>query len=39
MTRILRNGVTCEIHRDELMVGDILLLETGNEVPADCLVI
>ena len=33
--KVIRNGNVREISRRELVVGDIVLLETGNEVPAD----
>ena len=33
--RAIRNGIVCEIARKDVVVGDIVLLETGEEVPAD----
>ena len=33
--RVIRNGHVCEVPRKEVVVGDIVLLETGEEVPAD----
>ena len=33
--KVVREGNVREISRRELVVGDIVLLETGNEVPAD----
>ena len=33
--RVIRNGHVCEIPRKDVVVGDIVLLETGEEVPAD----
>lgn len=33
--RVIRNGNTIEIPRKDLVVGDIVILETGEEVPAD----
>ena len=33
--RVIRNGQVCEVPRKEVVVGDIVLLETGEEVPAD----
>ncbi len=33
--KVVRNGHLQEIPRKEVVVGDILLLETGDEVPAD----
>lgn len=35
---VIRDGNTCEIPKREVVVGDVLLLSTGQEVPADaCL--
>ncbi|MCR4764666.1 MAG: calcium-translocating P-type ATPase, PMCA-type [Bacteroidaceae bacterium] len=33
--RVMRNGHVCEVPRKNIVVGDIVLLETGEEVPAD----
>lgn len=33
--RVIRNGHVSEIPRKEVVVGDVVLLETGEEVPAD----
>lgn len=33
--RVVRNGQVCEVPRKELVVGDVILLETGDEIPAD----
>lgn len=33
--KVIRNGKVIEISRQDLVVGDIVLLETGEEVPAD----
>ncbi len=33
--RVLRNGTTVEIPRKEVVVGDIVYLSTGDEIPAD----
>lgn len=35
LVKVLRNGHVQEIPRKEVVVGDIVLLETGEEVPAD----
>ena len=32
---VLRNGQVCEIEARELVAGDVVLLETGDSVPAD----
>lgn len=33
--KVIRNGDTIEIPKDELVVGDIVILNAGDEVPAD----
>ncbi len=33
--RVLRDGVTKEIAIDEIVVGDLVLLESGDKIPAD----
>jgi len=33
--KVMRNGQVHEVPRKEIVVGDIVLLETGDEVPAD----
>lgn len=33
--RVIRNAHVCEVPRKDIVVGDIVLLETGEEVPAD----
>ena len=35
LVKVMRNGKVHEIPRKEVVVGDIVLLETGEEVPAD----
>lgn len=35
LVKVMRNGHVQEIPRKEVVVGDIVLLETGEEVPAD----
>lgn len=34
--KVIRSGVTEEINAEELVPGDIIILEAGNYVPADC---
>ncbi|MBQ1720047.1 MAG: HAD-IC family P-type ATPase, partial [Bacteroidales bacterium] len=36
LVKVIRNGNVCEVQRKEIVVGDIVLLEIGEEVPADC---
>ena len=33
--KVIREGNICQIPRKEVVVGDIVVLETGEEVPAD----
>ncbi|MDR1455048.1 MAG: calcium-translocating P-type ATPase, PMCA-type [Tannerella sp.] len=33
--KVIRNGNICQIAKKEVVVGDIVILETGEEVPAD----
>jgi len=33
--KVIRNGNICQILRKEVVVGDIVILETGEEIPAD----
>ncbi len=33
--RVMRNGAVCEVKRRDVVVGDIVLVETGDEIPAD----
>ena len=39
MVKVRRNGVVEEVMRKDIVVGDVILIETGDEIPADaCLV-
>ena len=33
--KVIRNGSICEIPKKDVVVGDVVLLETGEEIPAD----
>ncbi|MDR2843689.1 MAG: HAD-IC family P-type ATPase, partial [Candidatus Symbiothrix sp.] len=35
LVKVIRNGNVCAIAKKEIVVGDIVLLETGEEIPAD----
>ena len=35
MIKVIRNGNLQEVPKKDIVVGDIVLLETGEEVPAD----
>lgn len=34
--KVFRNGHVCQVPRKDIVVGDIVKLETGEEIPADC---
>lgn len=36
LVKVYRNGVLCQVPRMDIVVGDIVKLDTGEEVPADC---
>lgn len=36
LVKVIRNGHICQVPRVDIVVGDIVKLETGEEVPADC---
>ncbi|MBE6931516.1 MAG: ATPase, partial [Ruminococcaceae bacterium] len=38
-SKVLRDGVVRSIRSDELVVGDVVLLEAGDAVPADCRIL
>jgi Ca2+-transporting ATPase len=33
--KVIRNEIFCQVSKKEIVVGDIVILETGDEVPAD----
>lgn len=35
LVKVMRNGNVCAIYKKDVVVGDIVILETGEEVPAD----
>jgi Ca2+-transporting ATPase len=39
LVKVIRNGNVCQVQRKEIVVDDIVLLEIGEEVPADCEVL
>ncbi len=39
VAKVIRNKKTCEMDAKELVPGDIIVLEAGNYVPADCRLI
>lgn len=36
---VIRNGKTVRIPKKDIVVGDIIYIETGQEIPADCLLL
>lgn len=34
--KVVRNNNVCQVPRKDIVVGDIVLLEAGEEIPADC---
>jgi Ca2+-transporting ATPase len=36
LVKVIRNSNVCQVPRRDIVVDDIVLLETGEEVPADC---
>lgn len=36
LVKVIRNGNVCQIPRKDIVVDDIVLLEAGEEIPADC---
>lgn len=37
--KVLRDGETVELSKDEIVLDDVILLSRGNQAPADCVVI
>ena len=36
LVKVIRNNNVCQVPRKEIVVGDVVLLDTGEEIPADC---
>lgn len=36
LVKVIRNNNVCQVPRKDIVVGDIVLLEVGEEIPADC---
>jgi len=36
LVKVYRNGHICQVPRMDIVVGDIIRLDTGEEIPADC---
>ncbi len=39
MVSVYRGGVLLNLHQDDLLVGDSIMLTEGMEIPADCLLV
>jgi len=37
--KAIRNGKECEIGSDEILLDEVIYLENGNQIPADCIVL
>ena len=35
LVKVIRNNNVCQVPRKDIVVGDVVLLEAGEEVPAD----
>ncbi|MGN0533451.1 MAG: cation-translocating P-type ATPase [Eubacterium sp.] len=38
-SKVIRDGKLCDIRSEDLVVGDVVVLEAGDSVPADCRII
>ena len=36
LVKVIRNNYACQVPRKAVVVGDVILLEAGEEIPADC---
>lgn len=39
LVKVIRNNNVLQVPRKDIVVGDIVILETGEEIPADCLLL
>ena len=39
LVKVIRNNNVCQVERKDIVVGDIVLLNAGEEVPADCILL
>lgn len=37
--KVVRTGITMEVKGDDLLLDDIVILENGNQIPADCIIV
>ncbi len=38
-TRVIRTGIQIEVNGENLLLDDIIILENGNQIPADCVIV
>lgn len=36
---VIRNGERKELHRSDIVVGDMILISNGMQIPADCILL
>jgi calcium-translocating P-type ATPase len=36
---VIRNGITTTISSEDLVVGDLVVIESGKAIPADCILL
>ena len=39
LVKVIRNSNVCQVARKDIVVGDTVLLEAGEEIPADCVLL
>ncbi len=37
--RVIRTSLEMEVHGEDLLLDDIIILENGNQIPADCIIV
>ncbi len=37
--KVIRTGITYEVNSENLLLDDIIVLENGNQIPADCVIV
>jgi Ca2+-transporting ATPase len=38
-SKVIRNGIVKVINAEELVIGDLIVLESGDRIPADCMLV
>ncbi len=39
LVKVIRNNNVCQVERKDIVVGDIVILNAGEEIPADCILL